>query len=369
MKKLFSVMLVLLLTASLAACASDNGDGNGDGDNGDDGSTDIILITDVGTIDDGSFNEGAFDGVREYGEENDVTYEYYRPANADDEAYYDEISKAINDGGAKVIVTPGHLFEVAVHRAQNDFPDTKFILLDGAPRENQDADDDIADNTYSVIYEEHQAGFLAGYAAVHEGFTKLGYIGGMKVPAVERFGIGYVDGADVAAAELGVDVEMRFHYANTFEPSEEVASLASGWYAGGTEVIFAAAGGAGNSVFKAAEDSGAKTIGVDVDQYDASETVVTSATKQLAVSVYDALEAFYNDEFPGGTQFIYGVEDNGVGISDKFDRFENFTESDYEEIYEKLKADEDGILSDIPRTHEADFSDRSFDHVDVTVVQ
>lgn len=361
MKKIFSVLLVLMLTFSLAACSSDKGGDDAKG-------KEIILITDVGTIDDGSFNEGSYDGVKQYGDEHKVGYDYYRPAAEDDEAYYEEISKAINDGGAKIIVTPGFMFEKAVHRAQTDFPETHFIILDGAPRAGRGEPDDIKENTYSILYEEHQAGFLAGYAAVKEGFTKLGFVGGMKVPAVERFGIGYVAGAETAAKEMNVKVDMRYHYADTFVPSNEVSSLASGWYADGTEVIFAAAGGANNSVFSAAEQSEALSIGVDVDQYEVSETVLTSAKKELQLSVYEALTAFYNDEFPGGTQFVYGVKDNGVGISDKFDRFENFTKEDYDQIYKKLQDDVDGILSDIPRTHEADFSDQSFDNVTVTVI-
>lgn len=361
MKKIFSILLVGLLTVSLAACAKDP-----DGENGDSGdkATEIILITDVGTIDDKSFNQGAYEGVKQYGDEKGIGYDYYRPTDADDEAYYDEISKAITDGGAKIIVTPGYLFEPAVMRAQMDYPDTMFLILDGAPEE-------IADNTYSVLYAEQEAGYLAGYAAVKEGMKELAYIGGMKVPAVEAFGIGYVYGAEKAAEEMGVKVNMRYHYANTFEASDAVNSLASSWYVDGTEVIFVAAGGSGPSVFSAAEQAAgnAKVIGVDVDQHDESERIITSATKALQLSVYEALDAFYNDEFPGGTQFIYGVEDNGVGLPDDFSRFETFTKADYDVIYAELKADTDGIRTNIPRNHETDFSDHEFKNVNITVIE
>ena len=360
MKKTFKLLFAsLLAVALLVACG---GTGDNDTDDGDK-KTEIILITDVGTIDDKSFNQGAYEGVKQYGDEHSVGYDYYRPTDADDEAYYDEISKAITDGGAKIIVTPGFLFEPAVMRAQKDFPEVKFVILDGAPEE-------IADNTYSVLYKEEQAGFLAGYAAVKEGMTELAYIGGMKVPAVEAFGIGYVYGAEHAAKEMDVNVNMRYHYANTFEPSDAVNSLASSWYVDGTEVIFVAAGGSGPSVFAAANDhEEAKVIGVDVDQRDESEKIITSAMKSLQLSVYEALDAFYKDNFPGGTQFVYGVEDDGVGLPDNFDRFDNFTKADYDEIYAALVADTDGIRTNIPRTHETDFSDHTFTNVTVTVVE
>ncbi len=365
MKKIFKLLFATLLTLSLLVACGGTGNGETDGDNGDgtgDSGTEIILITDVGTIDDKSFNQGSYEGVKQYGDEHGISYDYYRPTAADDEAYYDEISKAITDGGAKIIVTPGYLFEPAVMRAQYDFPDTKFVILDGAPEE-------IADNTYSILYREEQAGFLAGYAAVKEGMTELAYIGGMKVPAVEAFGIGYVYGAELAAEEEGVKVNMRYHYANTFEPSDAVNALASSWYVDGTEVIFVAAGGSGPSVFAAAnQHEGAKVIGVDVDQRAESDKIITSAMKYLQLSVYEALDAFYKDNFPGGTQFVYGAEDEGIGLPDNFDRFENFTKADYDEIFDKLKKDTDSVRTNIPRTHEVDFSDHTFKNVTVTVV-
>ncbi|CAM3570289.1 BMP family protein [Erysipelothrix urinaevulpis] len=361
MKKKLSLLLVVLLAFSLVACSANE---KGEEDN----KHEIILITDVGTIDDGSFNQGSYEGVKKYGDEHKVSYNYYRPADKDDEAYYEEITRAINEGGAKVIVTPGFLFEKAVHRAQKDYPDVKFIFIDGAPRAGQGEPDDIAENTYALIYEEQQAGFLAGYAAVKEGFTKLGFIGGMKVPAVEKFGIGYVAGADHAAKEMNVDVEIRYNYADTFEPSEAVSSLAAGWYADGTEVIFASAGGAGYSVFSAAEQSDKFTIGVDTDQYDKSTSIITSAKKELELSVYEALTALYDDKFPGGTQKSYGIQDDGIGISDKFDRFKTFTKEEYDQIYKKLQDDVDGLNSSIPKTHKPDFSDHTFDKVKVIVV-
>lgn len=358
MKKITKVLLAVVLMTSLVACQ------NKEGSQGNDKGAEIALITDVGTIDDGSFNEGSFNGVKAYGEEHGVTYDYYRPIKDETEAYYEEIVKAIEDGGAKVVVTPGFLFAQAVQKAQHEFPDVHFVFVDGVPA-TIDEEQDLADNTYSILYEEQQAGFLAGYAAVKDGYRKLGFIGGLKIPAVERFGIGFVYGAELAAQELGETVEMHYNYSGKFEAAPEVKTLAAGWYAGGTEIIFTASGGANASVFAAAEETDGKVIGVDVDQYGDSETVVTSALKELELSVYEALEAHYKGEFPGGTIYSYGVEDDGIGLSDKFDRFENFTKDDYEEIYSRLKENKDGLRESIPTQHKDDFSDHDFKHVEL----
>lgn len=357
MKRVLSSFAVLLLALALVACTSTP-------DDTDDSTTEIVLITDVGTIDDGSFNQGSYEGVVQYGNEFGVSYDYYRPVGEGDDAYYDEISKAITEAGAKVIVTPGYLFAIAVHRAQADFPDTSFIILDTEPHSG-DYVSDVGDNTYSILYEEHQSGYLAGYAAVKDGYTKLGFAGGMRVPAVEKFGVGFVAGAEYAAKEMGVEIEIRYTYVDSFLQSPEVQQLAAGWYTSGTEVIFAAAGQANLSVFAAADAAEAKSIGVDVDQSGISDSVVTSAMKELTLSVYEALTAFYNGEFPGGTTYYYSVLDHGVGIPFASSRFTQFTEAEYDAFYELLVDDTDGIRSNIPTTHADDFSDLGLENTTI----
>jgi basic membrane protein A and related proteins len=173
----------------------------------------------------------------------------------------------------------------------------KFVLLDGFPQDGTYTEFRIEDNVYSVFYAEEQVGFLAGYAAVKEGFTNLGFMGGMAVPAVVRFGYGFVQGANYAAAELGVNVTLKYKYLGGFGPTPEYQTEAATWFQGGTEVIFAAAGGAGNSVMAAAEANNGKVIGVDIDQSAESTTVITSAMKGLGISVYDALADFYAGSF------------------------------------------------------------------------
>lgn len=306
----------------------------------------LALITDVGTIDDKSFNQGSWEGVEAYAKENGITYKYYKPTEKSDSAYINSIDLAVK-AGAKVVVCPGFLFEVPIHTVQTTYPDVNFIILDGAPHAG-DYNIEIAPNTHSIFYAEEEAGFLAGYSIVKEGYTKLGFMGGMAVPAVVRFGYGYVQGAEYAAKELGLtdDVQVKYTYVGNFDASPENQAKASSWFNEGTEVIFACGGAVGNSVMKAAEAAKTKVIGVDVDQSGESETVITSSMKNLSKSVYDALAAYYAGNFPGGTSVSLDATVEGVQLPMENSRFEKFTQADYDAIYGKIVAKEIEILND-----------------------
>ena len=359
MKKLGLGFLALLLMFGLTACSS------GDKSTG---KADIVLITDMGTIDDKSFNQGSWEGVEKYVDENkDVKAQYVRPLSENDNEYYNTIAKVVQEMGAKVIVTPGHLFNNAVFRAQKDFPEVHFIFVDSLPQEDDKSEPFVGENTVSLLYEEQEAGFLAGYAAVKEGFTKLGFVGGIPVPAVTKYGIGYLYGANHAAKELDVQVDVRWNYAMTFNPSQEVQQLAAGWYSSGTEVIFVAAGGAGQSVFAAAEQAEKASIGVDSDQQGDSETVIASAIKQLQGSVYSALKAHFDGNFPGGEIVSHSITEDAVGLVTDFTRFNNFDKAQYDVIYADVKADKDGIRSEIPTNHGED-ENPTFELSNVTII-
>ncbi len=306
----------------------------------------LALITDVGTIDDKSFNQGAWEGVEAYAEENGISYKYYKPTEKSDAAYINSIDLAVK-AGAKVIVCPGYLFEVPVHTVQTTYPEVSFVILDGSPHAG-DYNVEIAPNTYSIFYAEEEAGFLAGYSIVKEGYTKLGFMGGMAVPAVVRFGYGFVQGADYAANELGLsdDIQLKYTYVGNFDASPENQAKASSWYNEGTEVIFACGGAVGNSVMKAAEAAGTKVIGVDVDQSAESDTVITSSMKNLTKSVYDALASYYAGNFPGGTSVTLDATVEGVELPMDNSRFEKFTQADYDAVYAKIVTGETDILND-----------------------
>jgi len=303
----------------------------------------IALITDVGDIDDKSFNQGAWEGVVEFAEENNKTFEYYRPTAIGTDPYLAAIELAV-ENGAKVIVTPGFLFETPIFLAQDEFPDTNFILLDGVPNDGNFATGPTfrtEDNVMSILYAEEQAGFLAGYAAVREGYRSLGFMGGMAVPAVIRFGIGFAQGANVAATELDLAanaVSLRYHYTGDFAATPKNRTTADTMFQQGVEVIFAAGGAVGQSVMASAQAANKKVIGVDINQAGDSPTVITSALKGLGASVQQALAEFFDDEFRGGETVIFNAANNGVGLptdSASF-RFTTFTIAQYNAIFAKL---------------------------------
>ena len=295
----------------------------------------LALVTDLGTIDDKSFNQGAWEGLKKYAEENSISYKYYQPQEGTTDSYVETIGLAI-EGGAKLVVCPGFLFEEPIFIVQDQYPDVHFILLDGEPHNADYSEFKTGTNVMPILFQEDQAGFLAGYAAVKDGNTKLGFMGGMAVPAVIRYGYGFVQGADTAAKEDGTKVEIMYNYTGAFAATPEAQAMAASWYQNGTEVIFGCGGAVGNSVMAAAEEAGTKVIGVDVDQSSESATVITSAMKQLSISVYDGVKAFYDGSFPGGETSIFSAANDGVGLPMEASKFTTFAQADYDALFEKL---------------------------------
>lgn len=299
----------------------------------------LALVTDLGTIDDKSFNQGAWEGLKKYAEEKGISYKYYQPQEGTTDSYLETIGLAV-EGGAKLVVCPGFLFEEPIYMAQDKYPDVHFILLDGEPHDANYTCKTNA-NVMPILFQEDQAGFLAGYAAVKDGYTKLGFMGGMAVPAVIRYGYGFVQGAEYAAKEDGVTgVQVMYNYTGGFAATPEAQSMAASWYQNGTEVIFGCGGAVGNSVMAAAQEKGAKVIGVDVDQSSESDTVITSAMKLLSNSVYDGVKAFYDGNFPGGATSVFAVANNGVGLPMETSKFAKFNQEQYDAIYKKLAGGE-----------------------------
>lgn len=296
---------------------------------------DVLLITDVGTVEDGSFNQGAWEGIKRYGEEKDVLVGYYEPENTDKESYLKEVKKGVKNG-AKLIICPGYLLEETVYEAAKDYPDVDFILLDGEPHNADYSDMTIANNVMPILFAEEQAGFLAGYAAVRDGYTGLGFMGGIPEDPVIRFGYGFVQGADYAAIERGVSVHIRYTYTNTFYEDNAVERMAETWYNDDTEAIFACGGAMGRSVMRAAEKCNKKVIGVDVDQRNESDTVITSAVKSLANAVYMSISDYYDGNFGGGFVKRYSAAEGGVSLPLESSRFNRFSQAEYDSIYQLL---------------------------------
>ena len=313
LKKLVSLMLALALVLGVMSFASAE-------------EMKVAMITDYGDITDQSFNQTTWEAVVSFATANNVEYKYYKPDTNDTAGRVAKVEMAIADG-YNVIVLPGFAFGGTIAEISGDYPEVKFIVLDvskgdllesgvALKGESYDYNPDgwnltdyvYMDNVYCAIYQEELCGYMAGYAAVKLGYTDLGFLGGMAVPAVIRYGYGFVQGCDAAAKEMGINVNMKYVYGNQFFGDADITAYMDNWYQNGTQIVFACGGGIYTSAVDAAKKvDGAKVIGVDVDQsgvianYAAGEgaseaelakwadLTVTSAMKGLAPTTIDTL--------------------------------------------------------------------------------
>ena len=315
------------------------------------------LVTDVGDIDDQSFNQTSWEATKDFAEKNGKTVNYYRPTEDSTAARLAAMEQAVNKG-AKVIVCPGYLFEDAVYEAQTTYPDVKFVLIDGQPHTADYQTYETKNNTVSIIFKEEIAGFLAGYAAVKEGNTKLGFCGGMAVPAVQRYGSGFVQGAEAASKEMGINTTLKYYYAGAFAATDGATATMKSWYTEGTETVFACGGKVFQSVVAGCQEGSTKAtwIGVDTDQAYVSEKVLTSAMKGLSAAVTSALEVYSQDKWTeiGGHDYNLGLDSVlgnkdyvGIPTADASWRFKTFTKAEYEAVLTKVKSSEITISGDI----------------------
>ncbi len=307
--------------------------------NTDSNTPEIAVIIDLGSINDRSFNQGSWEGVKSYAEKHNIGYKYYRVSDKRDmDSYLNAIDTAVKDG-AKLVVTPSYMFEPVIYKAQDIYTNIHFILIDGQPQDGTYSNYKTSINTSAILYAEEEAGFLAGYAIVKEGYTNLGVMGGIDIAPVIRFSYGFVQGAEYAATEMGLPlglVKINYTYLGNFNAAPENQELASSWYKSGIQVIFAPAGGAANSVMRAAEENNALVVGVDSDQSFESPTVITSAMKLIRESVYNSVASFYNGTFNGGRTIILNAKLNGIGLPMSASKFKVFTKDDYDIIYNTL---------------------------------
>ncbi|WP_367924221.1 BMP family protein [uncultured Ruthenibacterium sp.] len=334
MKKLLACILsVVLAVMVLVGCGTQKAE--------------LALVTDGGEVTDGAFNQGAWEGLVKYAEEMSISKLSYKPVENTTEAYQDAIDLAVK-GGAMVVVAVGYEMKDAVAYAQEQYPEVVFILLDGTPFAQGDAQ--AYPNTVGVVFAEEQAGFLAGYAAVKEGMTQLGFMGGKALPEVVRYGYGFVQGAEYAAQKMELPagtVTIKYGYTGSSTASNDIQSMAAGWYGEGTECIFACGGEMTSSVLKAAEDVGAKVIGADVDRSDDSEVIVSCATKNLSGAVYNMISDAYDEKLPGGQTIVYDASNNGVQLSMETSKFNTFTQKEYDSIYAALANNTGNIATGI----------------------
>ena len=365
------MLLAGAMVFSLAACSS-GGDSGSDSGSADDGGSsgeemNIAMVTDSGDITDQSFNQTTYESSKAWAEENGVEFNYYKPESDSDEARTASIDQAIASG-ANVVVLPGYLFAASVIEASELYPDVKFVALDmgagdilekgvgegydGNP-DNYDVSEYYnTDNVYCATYQEELSGYMAGYAAVKMGYRHLGFLGGMAVPAVVRFGYGYVQGADEAAKELGItdEVSIEYVYGGQFYGDADITAYMDTWYnSNGVEVVFACGGGIYTSAAEAAAKAGGKVIGVDSDQAPIIDTygeglTITSAMKGLAVTVDTVLteiKAGNWSDYVGKIDSLGLVsetaEENFVQLPIENTQWDDtFTEDDYRELVKAM---------------------------------
>ena len=326
-KRIFAVVMAATMVFSLVGCGSKAPDASAttetstteaktesaDAADASEPTSDIkvAMVTDYGDITDQSFNQSTYEACQAFCDENKLGFTYYKPEGDSTAERVAQIDKAVADG-YNVIVMPGYAFAEAIVETADMYPDVKFVALDVSEfdleGESSDFNSETYPNVFSAIYQEELPGYMAGYAAVKMGFTKLGFLGGMAVPAVIRYGYGFVQGADAAAKEIGADVTVNYAYGNQFYGDADITAAMDTWYQGGTEVVFACGGGIFTSAGEAAAKANGKVIGVDVDQAATIDgkfgkgMTVTSAMKGLKATVNTLLSAIVDgkwDEYAG----------------------------------------------------------------------
>ena len=368
MKKFLALLLAAVMTLALVACGGkDNGDANNDGKT----TEKVAMITDYGDITDQSFNQTTYEACKAYCEANGVDFNYYKPSGDSTAERVAMIEKAVEEGYT-VIVMPGYAFGGAIKEAQDTYPNVKFVALDVSEYDitsefykkdasgnatdellSADKQPHVSKNVYSAVYKEELCGYMAGYAAVKMGYKSLGFLGGMAVPAVQRYGYGFVQGVDAAAKEMGLsDVKVNYVYGGQFSGDADITAAMDTWYKGGTKVVFACGGGIYTSAVEAALKSKAYVVGVDVDQHYIGEKAVaengynpfvTSAMKGLKEATVSALGKFFDGTWAdiGGkveTLNLQAGDYVGLPTAEASWGFKTFTMDEYNKLIEDIRS-------------------------------
>lgn len=341
LKKGIGIVVILLVMSLMITGCFDSGAGK----------LKVGMVTDAGTIDDKSFNQGTWEGVKLAGEDFKLETKYLKPSGTTEADYVKEISN-LYDAGFKFVVCPGFKFETAIFQAQDKYKDAKFVLIDGSPHAG-DYKTVVKENTVSIFYAEHQSGFLAGVAtAVQLKDGQVGFIGGMEIPPVQKFNWGFQQGVQYANKNLGTKIEIKpenVTYQGSFDNVAAGQQLAAQMFEKGVKAIFCAAGGVGIGAINEAKTR-AKVgqqvwiIGVDVDQYsegiyDGNKSVIlTSAMKKIDQSAYDMVKAEKDGKFPGGQTLIFDATNNGVGLPKENPNLSKEVQDKVAEVYKSIQS-------------------------------
>lgn len=351
-KKVIALALSALMLTGLVGCgnSADSGSGNGE-------KLAVGMVTDAGTIDDKSFNQGTWEGIKKAESELDVTAKYLKPGGTTESDYLTEIAN-LYEGDYKMIITPGYKFETALMKAQDQYTDAKFVILDGSPnngKEGEAFEAKVGDNTVAIYFAEQESGFLAGAATALElKDGELGFIGGMEIPAVQKFNWGFQQGVAYANENLGTSMNIAKEnvvYEGSFDNVAGGQQIAAQMYERGVKAIFTAAGGVGAGAINEAKTRAANgenvwVIGVDVDQYadgiydeaNNKSIILTSAVKKIDQAAYDMIKANLDGTFPGGETLTFDAKNDGVGLPAENPNLSDETIKTVNDIFEKIKS-------------------------------
>ena len=348
-KKAIAMVLSALMVTGLIGCGSKSGSAEGQ--------LKVGMVTDAGTIDDKSFNQGTWEGILKAKDELGIDSNYLKPAGTTEADYMKEIGN-LYDTGYKFIVAPGFKFETAIFNAQDKYSDAKFVIIDGSPNNGKSGDErveKIGSNSVSIYFAEEEAGFIVGVAAALElKDGELGYIGGMEIPSVQKFNWGFQQGVKYANDNLGTKMNIKPEnvvYQGTFEDVAAGQQLAATMYDNGVKAIFVAAGNVGIGVIneakaRVAAGKEAWVIGTDVDQYEDGKyagdksVILTSAMKKLDTAAFDMIKAELDGNFKGGESLMFNAKNDGIGLPDNNPNLSSETTAKVNEVYNKIKNGE-----------------------------
>ena len=354
-KKIVALVLSALMVTGLVGCGSDNNSSTSEGN-----ALKVGMVTDTGTIDDKSFNQGTWEGIEEAKEKFGLETTFMQPKGESESSYLTEIQN-LYDSGYKFIVTPGYKFETAIYKAQEKYSDARFVLIDGEPNDGND-NYVVADNTVAVYFAEEQSGFIAGVAAAAQLQNgDFGFIGGMEIPSVKKFNYGFQQGVAYANEHYGTNVTLKAEnivYSGSFSDTALGQQLAAKMYDRGVKAIFTAAAGVNIGVITEAKTrvvngEEAWVIGVDSDQYDDGiyegnkSVVLTSAIKKIDEAAYQIIEDEINGEFPGGQVLRFDAKNDAVGIPSENPNLSEDTITKVNEVINAIKADEVEVKTEL----------------------
>ena len=345
-KKVITVVLSALMMTGLVGCGNDNSSNSGEA------TLKVGMVTDSGTIDDKSFNQGTWEGIIEAEENLGIEKNYLKPAGETEADYLTEVQN-LYDSGYKL--------ETAIYKAQNKYKDAQFVIIDGEPMD-ENGNYVVGENTVAIHFAEEEGGFVAGVAAaVQLQSGDLGFIGGMELPVVKKFNYGFQQGVAYANEKFGTSISLKEEnmvYSGSFTDTALGQQLAAQMYDRGVKAIFAAAGGVGRGVITEAKTrvvNGEEVwvIGVDSDQYDDGiyegnkSVILTSAIKKVNAAAYQMIEAKLNDEFQGGEALVFDVKNDAIGIPDKNPNLSDDTMDKVNEVLNAIKADEIEVKTEL----------------------